>query len=153
MLESYKWDWDGMDGRKSLWALIIRAPLCGANNLIGVHPDHADGDHDQDHDDGDHDDDGDDDSGDDVDDICLLAASLCRPGQFRCGDGRCVDQSRSHLYFNILHSKENFAKIGRDICFLSGSVMAFTTALMLRMRETAVRSFIFNLTHSSSSSS
>ena len=34
MLESYKWDWDGMgwDGRKSLQALILRAPLCGANN-------------------------------------------------------------------------------------------------------------------------
>ena len=29
MLKSYTWD--GM-GRKSLWALILRAPLCGANN-------------------------------------------------------------------------------------------------------------------------
>ena len=25
------WDWDGM-GRKSLYALILRAPLCGAYN-------------------------------------------------------------------------------------------------------------------------
>ena len=35
MLESYKWigmGWDGWDGRKSLKALILRAPLCGANN-------------------------------------------------------------------------------------------------------------------------
>ena len=28
-------DWDGMDGRKSLKALILRAPLCGANKGIG----------------------------------------------------------------------------------------------------------------------
>ena len=33
MLKSYKWiGWDGWDGRKSLKALILRAPLCGANN-------------------------------------------------------------------------------------------------------------------------
>ena len=35
MLESYKWDgWDGWDGmgRKSLKGVILRAPLCGANN-------------------------------------------------------------------------------------------------------------------------
>ena len=32
MLESYKWmGWDGM-GWKSLLALILRAPLCGAND-------------------------------------------------------------------------------------------------------------------------
>ena len=36
MFESYKWDGMGMgwDGRKSLKALILRAPLCGANNLL-----------------------------------------------------------------------------------------------------------------------
>ena len=29
------WDgWDGWDGRKSLKALILRAPLCGANKQI-----------------------------------------------------------------------------------------------------------------------
>ena len=37
MLESYKWmgwDWDGMGmGWKSLRGVILRAPLCGANNL------------------------------------------------------------------------------------------------------------------------
>ena len=39
MLESYKWDgmgwmgWDGM-GWKSLKALILRAPLCGANQIF-----------------------------------------------------------------------------------------------------------------------
>ena len=38
MLKSYKWDWvwvwDGMgwEGRKSLKGVILRAPLCGANN-------------------------------------------------------------------------------------------------------------------------
>ena len=33
MLESYKWmGWDGM-GWKSLQALILRAPLCGANKI------------------------------------------------------------------------------------------------------------------------
>ena len=26
-------DWDGWDGRKSLKALILRAPLCGAKKL------------------------------------------------------------------------------------------------------------------------
>ena len=34
MLKSYKWDgmgWD-WDGRKSLKGVILRAPLCGANN-------------------------------------------------------------------------------------------------------------------------
>ena len=30
MLESYKWI--GLDGRKSLKGVILRAPLCGANN-------------------------------------------------------------------------------------------------------------------------
>ena len=46
----------------------------------------------------------------------------------------------------------NAANIGRVICFLSGSAMATMTALMLQMRETAVRSFtlIFNLTPLSS---
>ena len=34
MLKSYKWmGWDGM-GWKSLKALILRAPLCGANNCF-----------------------------------------------------------------------------------------------------------------------
>ena len=33
MLKSYKWiGWVGWDGRKSLKALILRAPLCGAKN-------------------------------------------------------------------------------------------------------------------------
>ena len=32
MLESYKWI--GMDGRKSLKGVILRAPLCGANNGV-----------------------------------------------------------------------------------------------------------------------
>ena len=31
MLESYKWI--GLDGRKSLKGVILRAPLCGANNI------------------------------------------------------------------------------------------------------------------------
>ena len=27
-------DWDGLDGRKSLKGVILRAPLCGANNMM-----------------------------------------------------------------------------------------------------------------------
>ena len=38
MLESYKWMGMGMgmgwDGRKSLKGVILRAPLCGANNVL-----------------------------------------------------------------------------------------------------------------------
>ena len=38
MLESYRWIGMGigMDGRKSLKGFILRAPLCGANNLNDV---------------------------------------------------------------------------------------------------------------------
>ena len=39
----------------------------------------------------------------DDDDICLPTASLCRAGQFRCGDGLCVDGSRCP-HFNPIQS-------------------------------------------------
>ena len=50
MLESYKWQGLGWMGWKSLQALILRAPLCGANNDYAISDDDDDNDYDDDDD-------------------------------------------------------------------------------------------------------